>query len=248
MSSVSHFDDAFPFDSYDQWMAFDPSQQHTNELQRDGTPSAAIITVSDTTPVSEDACSQRQMQPIPEKLGLLQRVDWDEEKAYNEDPPSCIHYSIEWKITVNNKVISRDTEQDLVLAPSCHWLMFLRPKLEKLLCKKLPQNRPVKIDDTDVVVSVTDRIKRDLRKRFDDADIDLAIVERQLVVWGELFRAGKKLRIDLSFNYVEASQSSTITSRKGDKRGASSVTQKMLTERATQLDAEEGDTGSPSIW
>lgn len=62
-------------------MAFDPSQQHTNELQRDGTPSAAIITVSDTTPISEDACSQRQMQPIPEKLGLLQRVDWDEEKA-----------------------------------------------------------------------------------------------------------------------------------------------------------------------
>lgn len=126
--------------------------------------------------------------------------------------------------------------------------MFLRPKLEKLLCKKLPQNRPVKIDDTDVVVSVTDRTKRDLRKRFDDADIDLAIVERQLVVWGELFRAGKKLRIDLSFNYIEASQSSTITSRKGDKRGASSVTQKMLTERATQLDAEEGDIGSPSIW
>lgn len=73
-------------------------------------------------------------------------------------------------------------------------------------------------------------------------------MERQLVGWGELFRADKTLRIDLSFNYVENSRSSTVTSRKGDERGALSVTQKMLAKRATQLDAEEADAGRPSIW
>jgi hypothetical protein len=30
---------------------------------------------------------------------------WDKEKAYDEDPLSYIHYSIEWKVTVNNRVV-----------------------------------------------------------------------------------------------------------------------------------------------
>jgi hypothetical protein len=126
--------------------------------------------------------------------------------------------------------------------------LFLQPKLEKLLCKKLAKNRPIKSEDTNVVVSVMERSQRDLTKRFDDTDIDLTVIERQLVVSGELFRAGKKLRLNLSFNYVETSQPSAISSRKADKRGASSTTQQMLTERAAQLDAEEESSGQPSIW
>ena len=108
---------------------------------------------------------------------------------------------------------SKDTEQDVVLAPSAYWGLFLQPKLEKLLCKKLAKNRPIKSEDTNVVVSVTERSQRDLMKRFDDTDIDWTVIERQLVVWGELFRAGKKLRLNLSFNYVETSHSSAISSR-----------------------------------
>jgi hypothetical protein len=67
-------------------------------------------------------------------------------------------------------------------------------------------------------------------------------------VWDEQFRAGRKLRLNLSFNYVEISQPSAISSRKADKRGASSTTQQMLTERAAQLDVEEESSGQPSIW
>lgn len=110
---------------------------------------------------------------------------------------------------MNNRMVSKDTEQDVVLAPATYWRLFLQSKLEKLLGKKLAKNRPVKSEDTTVVVSVTERSQRDLTKRFDDTDIDWTIVERQLVVWGELFRAGKKLRLNLAFNYVE-----TIDDRK----------------------------------
>ena len=39
--------------------------------------------------------------------------------------PTCLHYSIKWKVTVNKKVISRDTEQDLVLAPMAYWHEYL---------------------------------------------------------------------------------------------------------------------------
>ena len=68
------------------------------------------------------------------------------------------------------------------------------------------------------------------------------------MAWGELFRAGKKIRVDLSFNYLETGQQLPASSRKGDKRGFSSTAQQMLTERATQLDAEEETSGQPSIW
>jgi hypothetical protein len=90
-----------------------------------------------------------------------------------------------------------------------------------------------------VIISVAERSQRDLTKRFDDTEIDWSIVEKQLVAWGELFRAGKKLRVDLSFNYVETGQQSArFSSRKRDKRGSSLITDRMLTERVTQLDIE----------
>ena len=44
------------------------------------------------------------------------------------------------------------------------------------------------------------------------------------------------------FHYIEADLS------RSEKRGMSSVTKKMLTERDTQLDAEEDDSGQQSVW
>ena len=54
--------------------------------------------------------------------------------------PTLLHYSTEWKVAVNNKVVSRDTEQDVVLVPIAYWHMILRPKLERLLQKKFGSN------------------------------------------------------------------------------------------------------------
>ncbi|KFY31447.1 hypothetical protein V493_01098 [Pseudogymnoascus sp. VKM F-4281 (FW-2241)] len=84
-------------------------------------------------------------------------------------------------------------------------------------------------------------------KRFDDTNVNWSVIERQLVVWSELFRRGKKLTVKISFNYVESSQGSATSSRKADERG-SSITDRMLTERDTQLDVEEASSGRPSIW
>jgi hypothetical protein len=62
----------------------------------------------------------RQSQLQPEKLQFLQLEKWDEQNSYDEDVPSCLHYSIEWKVTVNNNVVSKDTKQDLVLVPTAY--------------------------------------------------------------------------------------------------------------------------------
>jgi hypothetical protein len=55
------------------------------------------------------------------------------------------------------------------------------------------------------VVSVTARSERDLLLRYDDRGIEWAVIEKQLIAWSELFRAGKKLRQNIAFNYVETS-------------------------------------------
>src|SRR5438105_1559969 len=78
------------------------------------------------------------------------------------------------------------------------WDQTLKPKLLKLLAKKMPRNKCYKPDKTNVVVSVTNRSQRDLTKRFNELDIDWAVMENQLIAWSHL-RERRQLRIDISF-------------------------------------------------
>jgi hypothetical protein len=151
------------------------------------------------------------------------------------------------KVTVNNRAIMpKDTEQDIILAPADYWEHFLQPKLENFLRKK---NRPLRSEATTVTVSVTARSERNLSKRFDDTSIEWAVIESQLVAWGELFRVGKKLLLNISFNYVDTSQSTTTSLQRAERRGYSSTTQHMLDDRAVQLGAEQVSSGGQlSTW
>jgi hypothetical protein len=71
----------------------------------------------------------------------------------------------------------KDTEQDRVLVPDAFWKHLLEPKLKNFLRKK---NRPLRSEDTNVVLSVTERSERDLTKRFDDTTIDWAVIPLQV--------------------------------------------------------------------
>lgn len=73
-----------------------------------------------------------QSQHQPERPRLLQLSEWHDGMLSDELPASCIQYTIEWKVTVNKKVISRDTEEDVAPTPSAYWPMALKCKLEKL--------------------------------------------------------------------------------------------------------------------
>ena len=92
---------------------------------------------------------------------------------------------------MNKKVFSRDTEEDVALAPSAYWPVNLRPKLEKLLEGKPSRAGRVRSDDTPIVVSVNDHFQRDLTKRFENLNTDWTAVEKQLLGWANCFGESK---------------------------------------------------------
>ncbi|CAG8292976.1 unnamed protein product [Penicillium salamii] len=168
----------------------------------------------------EDLC-----QHEPERPRLLQLSEWHD-----------------------GKVLSRDTEEDVVLTPSAYWPRTLKGKLERLLEGKISRKGRVRSDDTSIAVSVNDRSQRDLIKRFDHLDIDWTAVEKQLLKWGELFCRGKKLRLSITFKYVKDDSLHKITSGRVEKRGRSSVTKQILNKRDAQLDTEENVSRQEAIW
>ena len=65
--------------------------------------------------------------PNPSRDSFDQYDDqWDHTtKTYDE---SYIHYTIEWKMTVNNRAKKpKHTEQAIVVAPAAYWQHFLEP-------------------------------------------------------------------------------------------------------------------------
>jgi hypothetical protein len=116
--------------------------------------------------------------PSQSRLTFLQEAAWGPEQTYDNDFPNCLRYSIEWKVTLNGKATSKDTEPEVLLAPGCFWRLVLQAQLEELLQNKFSKSRGIRSDDMTVVVSATERSQRDLVKRFNQTQIDWAIVEK----------------------------------------------------------------------
>ncbi|KAI7762676.1 hypothetical protein LZL87_014164 [Fusarium oxysporum] len=181
------------------------------------------------------------------RLPLLQLDNWDPDDTYDESPPTCVHYSIEWKLQLRKGRLSKltnDTEQDRVLAPGAFWDTTLKDKVDKLLRQKTPRGKKYVPEETIIVVSVTDRGERDLTKRFDEFNIDWQMAEEQLCKWSPLFRAGKKLRIDISFVCKEEPHGSRVVQQQGSR---GSATARQLAQRDQLLETQEA-AGQPRVW
>ena len=178
-----------------------------------------------------------QLRPARKTLPFVPYDDWLPGESYDDQPPSCIRYVMEWKLTLNKRVAAKQTEDDLVLAPSDFWNEELSPKIADIANSI---GKPCKADATTIVISVNDRSEKDKTKRFEQLQIDWSIVERQLQAWSHLLRIGKRLRIDITFSYVESGK----TARNAG-RGATAT---QLAERNVRLDAEQAVSGGPDAW
>lgn len=126
---------------------------------------------------------------------LLQLSEWDENEPYDDEIPTCIHYSIEWKMIYRKKMVFQNTEPDLILATGASWIKFIKPKLDNLAAKKLPDN--VHVENAQVVTIVQDRSVRNLVRYHDCLDIRWDDIEKRR------FEDGRSIRLKINFAYVD---------------------------------------------
>lgn len=85
----------------------------------------------------------------------------------------CIIYTylVERRVTLNHRVIKKDTERDLSEPLSVLW-PIIEQEAAKILRSKVAHDCRVRLDGTNVVVSVNDRLQRDLIERFESTWIN----------------------------------------------------------------------------
>ena len=182
-------------------------------------------------------------RPASDHLGFLEDTELDPQGIHNGGATESIKSLIEWKVTLNNRFLARDTEQDLVFKPSHYWQQ-IKEKAERIVQRKKSRNQRVRSDNTIVTVAVNERSQRDLTKHFEGTDINWTPIEMQLLTWENLYRQGKRLRLSVSINYIE---DSALSSSRTDKRGNKSATNGMLRDLHDQVIAEDLS-GQPPIW
>ncbi|KAJ5434402.1 hypothetical protein N7491_004997 [Penicillium cf. griseofulvum] len=120
---------------------------------------------------------------------------------------------IEWRVKLNNRVVVKDIKQDLTQPPRSYWEQ-IKEDACNILRRKTARGRRVRLDDTNIVLSVNSQ--RDIDKHFEGTSVDWTA----LLAWASLFRRGKTIRLQITINYIEDSR--TLPSRT-DKRGKSST-------------------------
>ncbi|KAK3933481.1 hypothetical protein QBC46DRAFT_368727 [Diplogelasinospora grovesii] len=148
-----------------------------------------------------------------------------------------MHYLLGWKLTLNKRTVAKQTEKDLVVAPSDFWNEELSCKIAEIAQSTGKACEP---GATIIVLSVDERNEHDVSRHCKRLDIDWPVVERQLQAWSHLLRIGRKLRIDIAFNYVESGKAAPTAGH-----GATAT---QLADNNARLAAEQAVSGRPDAW
>jgi hypothetical protein len=95
--------------------------------------------------------------------------------AQDEQSPDHIHYQIEWRVKLNNRVVVKDTKQDLTQPSRSYWEQ-IKEDASKILQRKTARGRRVRLDDTDTLLSVNSRLNID--KHFEGTSVNWKAIEK----------------------------------------------------------------------
>ncbi|KAJ5737280.1 uncharacterized protein N7483_002405 [Penicillium malachiteum] len=166
------------------------------------------------SPVPEDIiskCSPSLHQHISHEQRFDPVVECADGSAWDEQSSDCIHYQIEWRVKLNSRVVVKDTKQDLIQPPRSYWEQ-MKEDACNIIGRKTARGRRVRLDDTDMVLSVNSQ--RNIDKHFEedreplpsrtdkrgkssvttrmladrDAQIDAEQVTGQYSVWRDVYR------------------------------------------------------------
>ncbi|KAL0930284.1 uncharacterized protein CTRU02_212490 [Colletotrichum truncatum] len=179
-----------------------------------------------------------QLCPLPGALPFLNYHEWAPGQSYDEQPPRWMLYTMQWKLTLNNRKAVEQTEQNLVVAPSDLWREILSLKIAEIVNSK---KKTYETSATTIAMSVpNDRSEDKVTKHFLKQQIDWSVVERQLQGWSQLLRAGKRLKLFVQMDYVEC-----VPTGRPAGRGATATG---LAERSARIDAEQEAAGEVDPW
>ena len=88
-------------------------------------------------------------------------------------------------MTLDHRVLVKDTEQDLDSTPSLCWEK-IEQEAERLLHQRINHGRRVRLDDTTVIVSVNNHSRHDLTKRFKRLIFEGTAINKQILMWQDL--------------------------------------------------------------
>ena len=118
---------------------------------------------------------QSQRRPAKRIMPFVPYEDWIPDQVYDNLPPSCIYYCIEWKLTVNRRIIAKQTENDLVVVPSDFWTEELFSKIVDIVKST---GKTCEANTIIIAISINDYSEYDITKRFAKLDINRLVIER----------------------------------------------------------------------
>lgn len=115
-----------------------------------------------------------------DQLAFHPAIECADGNAWDEQSPDCIHYQIEWRLKLNNRVLVKDTKQDLARPPKSYWEQ-IKQEAGEILRRKAARSREVRLDGSDMVLSVSSQ--RDIDKHCEGTSVDCITVEKELLAW-----------------------------------------------------------------
>jgi hypothetical protein len=89
---------------------------HPGYPDREWTPSVVICPSPDPDDIVGE-CSPSLLQHLSDQRSFDPVIELADGSAWDAQSPGCIHYQIEWRVKLNNRVVVKDTKQDLIQPP-----------------------------------------------------------------------------------------------------------------------------------